>query len=55
MKATESSFGMSPRVERTEILKKGRNFAKRTYFTDCIMKKTLFWRKETTFFSYFYH
>ena len=48
---------MAPRVEKTEIFKKGWNFASRTYFASCIMRKHYFllWTKETAFFSYFYH
>ena len=33
---------MTPRVEKSEVFKKGWNFANLTYFACCIMKKTLF-------------
>ena len=48
---------VAPRVENTEVFKKGWNFANRTYFASCIMKKHyfLFWTKETAFFPYFCH
>ena len=47
---------MVPRVEKTEVFRKGWNFANRTYFPSCIMRKHhfLLWTKETAFFSYFY-
>ena len=45
---------MAPRVEKTEVFRKGRNFAIRTYFASSIMRKHYFllWMKET---AYFYH
>ena len=48
---------MVPRVEKTEVLKKGWNFANRTYFAGCVMRKHYFllWTKEPALFSYFYH
>ena len=48
---------VAPRVEETEVFKKGWNFENRTYFASCIMKKHYFllWTKETAFFPYFYH
>ena len=50
-------FKVAPRVEKTEVFRKGWNFANRTYFASCIMKKHYFllWTKETAFFPYFYH
>ena len=47
---------MAPRVEKTEVFKKGWKFTNRTYFTSCIMKKHYFllWTKETLCFPYFY-
>ena len=42
---------MAPRVEKTEVFKKGWNFANRSYFASCIMRKHYFllWTKERTF------
>ena len=43
---------MAPRVEKTEVLRKGWNFANRSYFASCIMRRHYFllWMKERTFF-----
>ena len=40
---------VAARVEKIEVFKRGWNFANRTYFTSCIMKKHYFltWTKET--------
>ena len=48
---------VAPRVEKTEVFRKSWNFANRTYFASCIMRKHYFllWTKETAFFPYFYH
>ena len=52
-------FGLNkvaPRVEKTEVFKKGWNFA--SCFAACIIKKGFFlllWRKETAFFLHFHH
>ena len=48
---------VAPRIEKTEVFRKGRNCANRTYFASCMMRKHLFllWTKETAFFLYFYH
>ena len=48
---------VAPRAEKTEVFRKGWNFANRTYFASCIMRKHYFllWTKETAFFPYFYH
>ena len=48
---------VAPKVEKTEVFRKDWNFANRTYFGSCIMKKYYFplWTKETAFFTYFYH
>ena len=51
------SLKMAPRVEKTEVFRKGSNFVNRTYFASCIMRKHdfLLWTKETAFFPNFYH
>ena len=48
---------VAPRVEKTEVFEKGSDFANRTYFASCIMRKHdfLLWAKEKAFFPYFYH
>ena len=48
---------MAPRVEKTEVFRKGLNFANWTYFASCIMRKQYFllWTKEIVFFPYFNH
>ena len=33
---------VASRVENTEVIKKGCNFANRTYFASCVSEKTLF-------------
>ena len=52
-----SLLKVAPRVEKTEVFRKGWNFANRTYFASCIMRKYYFllWTKETAFFPHFYH
>ena len=47
---------MAPRVEKTEVFRKGWNFANRTYFPNSVMRKYYFllWTKETAFFSCFH-
>ena len=49
-------FKVAPRVEKTEVFKKGSIFANQTYFTSSKMKNHYFllWAKETAFFPYFY-
>ena len=56
-KVLHNGFKVAPRVEKTEVFRKGWNFANRTYFASCIMRKHYFllWTKETAFFPYFYH
>ena len=48
---------VAPRVEKTEVFRKGWNFANQIYFASCKMRKHFFllWTKEILFFSYFYH
>ena len=58
--STSIYLKVAPNVENTEVFKKGWNFAHRTYFASCIMKKhsfsiTVDKTKRTTFFPYFYH
>ena len=47
---------VAPRVEKTEVFRKGWNLANRTYFASCIMRKHFFvlWTKERAFLPYFY-
>ena len=45
---------MALRVEKTEVITKGWNFANQTYFASCIMRKHfLLWTKEMAFFLFF--
>ena len=48
---------VAPRVKKTEVFRKGWNFANRIYFASWIMRKHYFllWTKEIAFFPYFYH
>ena len=49
---------MAPGVEKTEVFKKGWNFANRTYFRSCKMRKHYFlyyFLHFLYFFPYFYH
>ena len=50
-------FTVAPTVEKTEVFRKGKNFANRTYFAICIMRKHYFllWTKETAVFPCIYH
>ena len=49
-------FKVAPMVEKTEVFRKGWNFANRTYFASYMMRKHfLLWTKKTAFFPYFYH
>ena len=50
-------FKVVPRIKKTKVFRKGWNFANRTYFASCIMRKHYFllWTKETALFPYFYH
>ena len=54
---TAKRLKVAPRAEKTEVFRKGWNFANRTHFAGCIMKKHYFllWTKKTAFFPYFYH
>ena len=56
LKTLQKNLKVAPRIEKTKVFRKGLNFANRTYFASCIMRKHCFllWTKETTFFSYFY-
>ena len=47
------SFMVAPRVENTEVFKKGWNFANQTYFASCIMKNIYYGRKKQCFFCFF--
>ena len=51
-----STIKVAPRVEKTEVVKKGWNFSNRTYFTRCMMKKhcSLIYAKGAVFSPYFY-
>ena len=51
----KNSVKMAPTVEKTEVFKKCWNFANRTYFTSCIMKKHQFllWTKKNNVLSLF--
>ena len=50
-------FKVAPRAEKSEVFRKSWNFANRTYFASCIIRKHYFllWTKETAFFPYIYH
>ena len=51
-------FKVVSRVEKTEVLKKIWNFASRTCFASCFIKKAIFftfWREETAFFFLYFH
>ena len=52
-----SKVEVAPTVEKTEVFRKDWNFADRTYFAICVMRKHYFllWMKKTAFFPYFYH
>ena len=51
------NFKVAPRIEKTEVFRKGWKFANRAYFASCIMRKHYFllWTKETAFSPYFYN